>query len=172
MPLKIVFTGPESTGKSTAAAALAAALNAPLVTEYAREYPAVAAGKYTAADLPKIAAGQAAREAAARRSAASYYICDTSFLVLKIWYEYKFGNCHPDIRELYLQNQPDLYFLCDIDVPWEYDPLRENPEERAELFDLYEKELQKSGVPYHILRGNPGERLIRARKIIKNLHGK
>jgi hypothetical protein len=46
----------------------------------------------------------------------------------------------------------DVYLLCYPDLPWEPDPVRENPTIREYLFDWYEREVQALGVPYYIVR--------------------
>jgi nicotinamide riboside kinase len=52
------------------------------------------------------------------------------------------------------------YFLCSPeDIDWQPDPLRENPNDRDRLFDIYEKELIFYKRDYTILRGNMSERL-------------
>ena len=53
----------------------------------------------------------------------------------------------------------DLYLLCDIDLPWEPDPLREHPNNRRELYAKYEAELIKRNWPYKIISGFDNERL-------------
>ena len=55
---KIVFTGPECSGKTTLSNAIAKKLNAPLVKEYAREYLNNLNREYSYPDLLKIAKGQ------------------------------------------------------------------------------------------------------------------
>jgi nicotinamide riboside kinase len=57
--------------------------------------------------------------------------------------------------------------LCDIDLPWEFDPLREHPEMRKELFELYCRELSSRGFPFYVIRGMGSKRLKNA---IDNIH--
>jgi nicotinamide riboside kinase len=47
----------------------------------------------------------------------------------------------------------DLYLLCDVDLPWEPDPLREHPDSRKYLFDLYRKELDERKLNYRVVSG-------------------
>jgi nicotinamide riboside kinase len=61
----------------------------------------------------------------------------------------------------------DLYLLCNTDLPWEYDPLRENPDDRERLFELYKKELEDRGFSFAIISGTGKERLENAVKAIK-----
>jgi len=106
------------------------------------------------------------RETEAESRAQRYLFCDTEFIVTKIWSEVRYGRCHPWISGQVLSHKYDLYLLCDIDLPWQYDPLREHPEMRKELFDLYCNELENLGVPFGIVRGSGADRLANAAGII------
>ena len=63
-------------------------------------------------------------------------------------------------------NPHDLYLLCYIDLPWEADPLREDPQDRERLFNLYESELQSRDLNYGIVRGKGSKRLQNAINIV------
>ena len=63
----------------------------------------------------------------------------------------------------------DHYFLCSPDIPWEEDPLRENPKDRKRLFTLYENNLIEKGWPYSVLKGSVEER---KQEVIKSLKGR
>jgi nicotinamide riboside kinase len=52
--------------------------------------------------------------------------------------------------------------LCDIDLEWEPDPLREHPDQRETLFDLYESRLKSLRFPYRIVNGKGNQRLTKA----------
>ena len=97
-----------------------------------------------------------------------YLFCDTDMLVCKIWCEEKFGKCHNWILDKLESKTYDLHLLCNTDIPWEPDPLRENPDDRERLFDLYKKELTDTGYPFAIIDGMGMERLERAITIIEN----
>jgi len=71
----------------------------------------------------------------------------------------KYGKCHEWITTKLEQNIYDLYLLCDIDLPWQSDPLREHPEMRSELFGMYKDLLQERGSNYRIVSGTGEERL-------------
>ncbi len=163
---KIILTGPESTGKSTLAKMLSKGLNASLVKEYAREYLEKNGAKYKEKDLLKIAKGQAKKEKNIVKNESKYQVCDTSFLVLKIWSEYRYNRCHKFIRKKLEQNKNAIYFLCGTEIPWEYDKLRENPKDRQELYNIYKNELDNLGVEYYELKGKPQTRLRKALKIL------
>ena len=155
---KLVFTGPESTGKSTIAKAIAKHYGIDWVEEYAREYLEELGRKYEEEDLLAIAKGQINAEKKLAKTNVPFLICDTSLLVIKIWSEFKYGRCHPWILKHYYANPVSFYFLCDIDVEWEFDPLRENQMQRSILFNRYENELKALKVPYIIIRGKINQR--------------
>lgn len=156
--MHIVVTGPESSGKTTLSKQLSEALNGEWIPEYAREYVAELDRPYTIEDIIAIAEGQKLKFDQAKNE---IIVSDTAFLVLKIWAEYRFEQA-PKIVEDYLKDTcVDLYILCHPEIPWEYDPLRENPDDRIELFERYRSELEKLRTPFIVVQGKEQERLDR-----------
>ena len=166
--LKIVITGPESTGKSTLSKQLANHFKVAMVEEYARTYLQNLTKNYIQQDLTEIAKGQIAIEDKALEIDSKFIFYDTSLEVIKIWSEFKYKSCDSFITKSLQQRQPDLYLLMKPDVPWEPDPLRENPTNRQELFGLYKNELVTSKVPFYEISGNGKERLTKAIEVIAN----
>jgi NadR type nicotinamide-nucleotide adenylyltransferase len=159
---RIAITGPESSGKTTLAEALAAYYGTRWVPEYAREYLAALGRPYRFEDIGAIARGQLQREDRTAPWAERFLFCDTEPIVAKIWSEFKFRRCDPWILAA-LENRPyALYLLTDIDLPWEDDPLREHPTRRAPLFDLYYRELVARRLPFEVISGSRRARLRRA----------
>lgn len=117
------------------------------------------AGKYNYDDILDIAKGQFAKEESMASDASGFLFCDTDLIVNKIWCIDKFGKCHPWILDMISNHIYDLYLLCDIDLPWKDDPLRENPGDRHRLFTLYRQELDRLEFPYAIISGTGRERL-------------
>ncbi len=167
MILRIAITGPESTGKSWLAGNLANHYHTVWVPEYAREYLENLGRPYQQDDIVKIAAGQLFHEESKAKAASGYLFCDTELLVTKIWSEVKFGMCDSWILSGIETHRYDLYLLCDIDLPWEYDPLREHPNQRQFLFDRYQKELSSRNFPFFVVNGADGSRLHKAIDIIE-----
>lgn len=165
---KIVFTGPESTGKSTVANTIALQSGLPLVNEYARTYLSKQGGKYTYDDLLHIAKGQVMWEQEARSDNANI-ICDTDLLTIFIWSDVKFGKCDPMIKSKLMDDPATHYFLCTPDIPWKFDPLREDPTNRDELFDIYRLTIEILKVDYTILKGSKDKRLITVQQKLEEI---
>jgi nicotinamide riboside kinase len=143
----LVFTGPESSGKTTCAKKISKNHHLPLVQEYAREYLTTHGSVYTFKDIQKIAAKQIKNETASNKNS-KLIICDTDIITLEIWALEKFG-ASLKISDVLINKKH--YFLCYPDIPWESDPLRENPEDRLRLFDLYSQFLTDMKVPFTVL---------------------
>ena len=150
---RIGIIGPESTGKSTLANYLAHRYNGVLIPEYAREYMENLAPsyKYTYDDIIAIARYQVEQ---LESLSDTLHVFDTELIITKVWFLHKFGKC-PDFLLKALKRYPmDVYLLCYPDMPWQPDPVRENPNIREYLFEWYEREIQELGIPYYIIRHN------------------
>lgn len=170
--LKVIIIGPESSGKTTLAGQLAAALSTRWVPEFARSYVEHLGRPYTHADLKTILTGQLAweqwhfqQQITARQP---LLICDTDWTVIYIWEKYRFGTTLPDFKPQ-TSNAQTLYFLCSPDFPWQPDPLREHPDERDVLFALYENLLQQINARYIVLQGTQKDRLQTAQAEVRQL---
>ncbi len=158
---RIAITGPESTGKSWLAAEIALHFQTLWIPEFARDFLSQLHRPYTLKDLEFIAVKQFVANSAPQTDR-DWIIADTEMLVCYIWANYVFGKVPELIQSLANQQHFDFYLLCDIDLPWEPDPLREHPEKRSELLALYIQELQKRGLPYGIVSGQDTDRLLHA----------
>jgi NadR type nicotinamide-nucleotide adenylyltransferase len=158
---KIVVIGPESTGKSSLCRQLAKHYHAPWVPEYARNYLLEHGMDYTFADLLEIAKGQIALEDAITEHATDYAFIDTDMHVMKVWCEFVFGDSHPWIISQLKERKYDLYLLCDIDLPWVADELREYPDidTREILFNRYHQLMGEQGTPWVVIKGDYEQRL-------------
>lgn len=151
--MRIAFTGPESCGKSTLATWMSQAYQLPLCEEYARKYLELDPN-YDFSDLDKICEGQIA----AWTKLGNTFVADTEMTVIKIWSEFRFHRLSNLILKEYSNQRFDHYFLCAPDIPWQQDPLRENPDNRDELFELYLAELNQMKRPFSVLSGNFSQR--------------
>jgi nicotinamide riboside kinase len=88
--------------------------------------------------------------------------------VIKIWAEWKYRKVDPELLSLWEPKTYDLHLLCYPDLPYEDDPLRENPdpEDRLALFNKYQSELVKSKVPFELIKGNGDSRLKKAKEVL------
>lgn len=155
---KVCVIGPECTGKSELSKFLAGHYKTACVDEYARAYLTKLGHAYEQSDLTKIAHGQVRMEDEWLVDANEILICDTNSIVIKVWSEFKYGNCDQEILDLIANRTYDLYLLTYIDIPWQEDPQREHPDKREELWKIYKDEIQKSGVPFVEIKGEREER--------------
>ena len=167
--LKIAITGPESTGKSILAEQLAGYYHTTWVPEFARTYIEQLDRPYTQEDILLIAKGQLESEFRSEQSARGVLFCDTELIVTKIWSEVKYQHCDPWILKMIEDKPYDLYLLCDIDIPWAFDPQREHPHYRKELFELYLNELSERKLNFRIVSGLGASRLENAVQFVKEL---
>ena len=146
MQNKIILTGPECSGKTTLCNQLKMYFKLTANKEFARSYLEKLNRKYVKKDLTFIAKKQLESER-------NKVLLDTDLITIKIWSEYKYNQCDPWILEQIEQQKSKnrIYLLCKPDIPWEADPLRENPSNRAELFKIYKKELEYLGHDYFVV---------------------
>tara|TARA_B100001287_G_scaffold276860_1_gene290238 strand:+ start:2919 stop:3407 length:489 start_codon:yes stop_codon:yes gene_type:complete len=142
---KIIVTGPECSGKTTLAKKLSQYFKISFAKEYAREYLEKNGLVYEQNDLLKIAQKQIEKEK-------KFNLLDTDLLTIKIWSEYKYGNCNDWILEKIRNqiSQKRIYILCKPDIKWQYDPQRENQHNREKLYTIYKKELDLLGHKYYL----------------------
>lgn len=162
---RISITGPESCGKSILSIELAKHYNTNYVKEVSRIY-LEGKSNYTFSDIINIAKLQLNSEKEKAIKNNGLLFCDTDILVNKIWINYVYNIFDEWIEDRFLQHEYGLYLLCFPDLKWQYDPLRENPNNREELFLLYESELQQAGFNYKIISGQGKKRLQNAVNII------
>lgn len=172
--IKVVLYGPESTGKTTLTKQLAAHYKTLWVPEFMREYLEekwkTEKQLVSKEDLLPIAKSQLALEREASEKVDNLLICDTNLLELKVYSEYYYnGFCPEFIRNEAIKDNGSFYLLTYIDIPWEPDILRDRPNDREEMFCIFEAELKKHGFPYKILKGNEKERFDKAVEIIDTL---
>ncbi len=166
---KIAVTGPESTGKTTLTRLLAAHYEAPWVPEYARQYLEKLGRPYQEHDLDHIARHQLQEEDRMAQEAKNLLFCDTEMLVMKVWSEHSYQRVSTFIQQELERRTYDLYLLCDIDIPWEPDALREHPELRSYFYAVYKKNLQLLGRHFVELHGNYDQRVKKACEAIDRL---
>ena len=160
----IIVTGPESTGKTTLVAALAARSGAAVVPEYPRGYLRALGRLARPSDFEHFVSVNRRLVAAAdaqqrRRGGHPVVLRDTAAEVLSLWHEDKFGSSPLFLREAVLAQRADVYLLCRPDLPWEYDPLREDPHRRQELFTALRLIIDELGARVIEVEGLDGARV-------------
>lgn len=182
---KIVIIGPESTGKSTLCQQLADHYESMWCPEFAREYLHNNGVNYEFDDLLTIAKGQLAQEdeytqklevnsmPMLEQGGHLPLFIDTDMYVMKVWCEFVFGKCHRFVLDQILDRKYDLYLLCDIDLPWVQDELREYPDlhTRKKLFAIYKDIMINQSVPWVTIHGTYDERLTKAIQAVDALLG-
>lgn len=171
--IKIAIFGPESTGKTTLAKQLADAFGTIWAPEFARDY---LQEKFNDAGIicqPEhimpIAVGQTKLENDALASAHRFLFSDTCLMVTKVYSEMYYGFCEPDVDKAARKHKYDLFFLTDVDVPWEKDDLRDRPENREAAFETFKKALIDHEKPFILLSGDMETRLEKATVILEHL---
>lgn len=161
------IVGAESTGKSTLTHDLAHYFGAPGVDEFARGYLKKLRRRYTYNDLEQIARGQL--DLILKNRDQNLVFFDTDLINIKVWFQLVFTAVPDWLPEEIEKVGRGTYLVCQPDIPWVPDPLRENPGRRDYLNELYEKELELAGFPYFRISGFGNERLTHAVRIVEQV---
>jgi NadR type nicotinamide-nucleotide adenylyltransferase len=156
--VRICVTGPESTGKTTLARRLAESLDTEWVPEASRAYAERLGRPLDASDVAPIAREHVAlateAAAAARARGAAALILDTDLLSTVIYAQHYYGEVPPWIVDAERARRADLYLLCDVDVPWIPDGVRDRPTGRVAMFDRFRDALTQRAVNFVVIRGD------------------
>jgi len=171
--IKIALFGPESTGKTTLAIQLAEHFKTAWAPEFARDYLQEKWEKSRQIcdidDMLPIAYGQTKLENDSLLVANKFLFCDTNLLVTKVFSEVYYNFCDPLLEKAALEHEYDLFFLTNIDVPWEKDDLRDKPEGRESVFAVFKQTLIDNNKPFITLSGDKDLRLCNAISIVNDL---
>lgn len=157
--IRVVLTGSESTGKTTLASILAERYGAELVPEFVRMYVAEKGAPPTFNDHGPIARGQMALEDQHIERGNRLVVQDTDLLSTVVYCDHYFGRCPPWIADAARQRRPDLYLLCEIDIPWVADGIRDRGHARDEMQQLFRDAVAASGAPFVTIDGSAERRL-------------
>lgn len=166
---RVVVTGSECTGKTTLAQQLAAHSSAELVPEFVRAFSESMGGRIQFADHGPIARGQMALEDEHGARATGLMIHDTDLLSTVLYCRHYFGRCPDWIVGAAMDRRPSLYLLCNIDVPWVPDALRDRGDRREEMHALFRTAVEESGVAWALMSGAETTRLENAQALIDSM---
>lgn len=167
--MRIVLTGAESSAKSTLTQILGERFDLPYALEFARCYLEKHGPNYDYDLLRKMARLHREYQRTQVPPDAPLGIFDTDLINYKIWAEEIFGKCPPEIIEGIAKETNHVYLLCAPDLPWEPDPLRENPNDRERLFERHRDEIERLGRRYEIVRDIGDERIARAEEALQQI---
>ncbi|HEY5417206.1 MAG TPA: ATP-binding protein [Gemmatimonadaceae bacterium] len=170
---RVVVTGSECTGKTTLAGDLARQFGTVCVAEYAREYldrkVATTGLPLDERDVEPIARGQIAAEDRGAATAKGLLVLDTDLVSTTVYARHYYGACPAWIDQAARDRRGDLYLLCDIDVPWVADSVRDRPHHREHIHALFVEALDTLGAPYVLIRGSWAARLTTAVAAVSEL---
>lgn len=193
LALRVVIVGAESTGTTTLANDLTAALRSrggswaatQNVPEYGREFSALRLAElqtqnpdagpedivWHSESFSLIAAEQTRQEDVAARTGGPVLICDTDALATCIWHERYMGSPSPEVEAIAAAMPPRaLYLLTDVvGVPFDDDGLRDGEHLREWMDQRFRQVLSTQSVPWASLRGSPQARCTEALALIDDL---
>jgi HTH-type transcriptional regulator, transcriptional repressor of NAD biosynthesis genes len=158
----VCLHGPESTGKTTLARALATHFRAVMIPEYGRLYCEIFGNECDLEDLRAIRRGHDLLAAAGRRKAIGLLLLDTDAVMTAVWADILLGSRPADLDTI--NDAADFYLLCDIDLPFAADSIRYFPEHSARqmMFEKTKAELEMRHLPFAIVHGDGEARLAAA----------
>ena len=163
----IAIVGAESTGKTTLAGELQAALqrdgrSVALVGEYLREFCDRHARTPRVDEQAGIAQEQTRRIAAAAETH-DIVIADTTALMIAVYSEQVFGDRSLCDSAIEAQRGCALTLLTALDIPWQADGLqRDGPQVREPVTALVRAALARGGLGYSVVAGTGPARLSHA----------
>jgi len=165
----VVVTGSECTGKSTLARQLADRYSTECVPEFVRQFARTMGGRLQFSDHGPIARGQIGLEDEYCARAKKLLVHDTDLLSTVVYCRHYFGRCPEWIEAAAADRRADLYIVCDIDVPWVADGMRDRAERREEMHQLFVDAANEFSLPWYIVSGAEAARLDRASELVKTI---
>ena len=171
--IRICVTGPESTGKTTLAMRLADLLGTICVPEASRLYATEQGRPLRASDVEPIARRQLRLDDDAARRAtdagARHLVLDTDLVSTLVYAAYYYACSPAWIVDAERDRRAALYLLCDIDVPWVADGVRDRPDSRDEMLRLFDEALARRGARVVHISGDEDARFLAARQAVDTL---
>jgi nicotinamide riboside kinase len=152
---------------------LAEHFNTIWIPEFARDYLQQKWDKHQQIcqkeDLLPIAIGQTKLENEGLQKANTFLFADTNLMVTKVFSDIYYGESDPVLEKAAKKHKYDLFFLTDVDVPWQKDDLRDSPNDREKTLQIFEENLLKFNKPYVKITGSKEKRFQKAVAIISNI---
>ena len=169
-PKIIVITGAESTGKSMLTEWLASYFQVPFIPEFARDYVETLNSDYKYSDVEVIAKKQISQLQEYQKASFSHVFADTWLIITKIWFEVVFKHVPLWIDDSIKETAIDLFLVCDTNLPWIPDSVRENGgKQREQLQKKYINTIEEFGFNYKIVGGKNEKRFKNALEAVKQL---
>lgn len=164
----IVFTGPESTGKSWLSGYMAGYYHTTWLPEYLRTYYNQYHG-IRKEDMREVAKRQIRHENEILKHNYDLVFFDTNILNLKIYHQYYYHEEASWFDEFYDAGIYTHYILLNTDIPWTADVQRDSPKARENLFPLFLNELERMQAPFTLVGGNYEQRLQKSKEVIQQI---
>lgn len=144
--IRVTFTGPECTGKTTLSQAVAKELDTTWSPEYARDYVELLRRSLTVMDVEPIAQGQiAALEKAVASARNGVVVHDTDLLSTLVYSRHYYSDIPRWVRDETVRRRADLYLLSlpDENLRWQSDGVRDRGDLRDQLANEFRSALQE-----------------------------
>ncbi len=171
--VRVCVTGPECSGKTTLARQLAEHLSTEFVPEAARLYAERVVRPLTVDDVLPIAREHVAMVDAAvqrvRAAALNVVVLDTDLVSTVVYGRHYYGFEDYWLNGEAVRRLADVYLLCDVDLPWVPDGIRDRPLAGNELFLEFADELRRLHARVHVVSGSGDARRLSAIRAIDSL---
>ncbi|MFZ4620529.1 MAG: AAA family ATPase [Bacteroidota bacterium] len=165
-----VFMGAPSTGKTTLTQRLAEEYRTVWMPEYGREYweRYQVNRRLTLEQLLEIGTGHIEREDSMMLQANRFLFTDTNAITTLLFSMDYHGTAHEQLVELAVKAEKryDLFFLCDIDIPYDDTWERSGEVHRRVFQQQIIEDLQARQLPYITLSGNIESRMQTVRSVL------
>jgi nicotinamide riboside kinase len=96
-------------------------------------------------------------------------VLDTDLLSTVIYSRHYYGVVPPEVEALEGARRADLYLLCDVDVPWVGDGIRDRPTNREAMLALFREALEMRQLRCVPVSGDWPDRWETARSAVETL---
>lgn len=169
-PEKIVFIGPECSGKTSLAQKFESELNIPFCSEFARKYAEELDRDLEPGDSAIIFSGQ--REAESKFMSSHGHreilLFDTNLLSSILYSQWYFGFIPQGQEEEFQGIHYDRYFLFYPDIPWKPEKAR-GEDRRLEMYEFFKRGLDSRDLDYTLVSGSLNKRFDLIRDTLKGI---